>query len=257
MKRNMLAPLIAICVILLGLSVGSFFFTPDRAFSENENRYLQTTPELTADNVLSGKFMTEVENYTSDQILLRDFWTGARSALQRLEGRQDISGTYLGADGRYFAKVTDDTFNWDNYQKNLAAVETFFAANDGKRCTALIVPSPAGVLRDSLPEDAPYYDEDRAFAMLEEHLGTAFADARQAVAGVADPYYHTDHHWTTAGAQAAYHIWAEATGHTAWYRPRTGSAGRCTPRCCCRTACTTRWTTVPTSPSSPPTATGR
>ena len=212
MKRNMLAPLIAICVILLGLSVGSFFFTPDRAFSENENRYLQTTPELTADNVLSGKFMTEVENYTSDQILLRDFWTGARSALQRLEGRQDISGTYLGADGRYFAKVTDDTFNWDSYQKNLAAVETFFTANDGKRCTALIVPSPAGVLRDSLPEDAPYYDEDRAFAMLEEHLGTAFADARQALAGVADPYYHTDHHWTTAGAQAAYGLWAEATG---------------------------------------------
>ena len=92
MKRNMLAPLIAICVILLGLSVGSFFFTPDRAFSENENRYLQTTPELTADNVLSGKFMTEVENYTSDQILLRDFWTGARSALQRLEGRQARPG---------------------------------------------------------------------------------------------------------------------------------------------------------------------
>ena len=30
------------------------------------------------------------------------------------------------------------------------------------------MPSPAGVLRDSLPEDAPYYDEDRAFAMLEE-----------------------------------------------------------------------------------------
>lgn len=125
------------------------------------------------------------------------------------------SGVVGGADGRYFAKVTDDTFNWDSYQKNLAAVETFFAANDGKRCTALIVPSPAGVLRDSLPEDAPYYDEDRAFAMLEEQLGTAFADARQALAGVADPYYHTDHHWTTAGAQAAYHIWAEATGHTA------------------------------------------
>ena len=57
MKRNMLAPLIAICVILLGLSVGSFFFTPDRTFSENENRYLQTTPELTADSVLSGRFI--------------------------------------------------------------------------------------------------------------------------------------------------------------------------------------------------------
>ena len=215
MKRNMLAPLIAICVILLGLSVGSFFFTPDRAFSENENRYLQTTPELTADNVLSGKFMTETENYTSDQILLRDFWTGTRSALQRLEGRQDISGTYLGADGRYFAKVTDDTFDWDNYQKNLTAVEAFFAANSGKACTVLMVPSPAGVLGAELPANAPYYDEDRAFGMLEERLGAAFADARAALAGAADPYYHTDHHWTTAGAQAAYGVWAAATGHTA------------------------------------------
>ncbi len=215
MKRNMLAPLIAICVILLGLSVGSFFFTPDRAFSENENRYLQTTPELTADNVLSGKFMTETENYTSDQILLRDFWTGTRSALQRLEGRQDISGTYLGADGRYFAKVTDDTFDWDNYQKNLTAVEAFFAANSGKACTVLMVPSPAGVLGAELPANAPYYDEDRAFSMLEERLGGTFADTRTALAGAADPYYHTDHHWTTAGAQAAYGVWAAATGHTA------------------------------------------
>lgn len=215
MKRNMLAPLIAICVILLGLSVGSFFFTPDRAFSENENRYLQTTPELTADNVLSGKFMTETENYTSDQILLRDFWTGTRSALQRLEGRQDISGTYLGADGRYFAKVTDDTFDWNNYQKNLTAVEAFFAANSGKACTVLMVPSPAGVLGAELPANAPYYDEDRAFGMLEERLGGTFADTRTALAGAADPYYHTDHHWTTAGAQAAYGVWAAATGHTA------------------------------------------
>ena len=215
MKRNMLAPLIAICVILLGLSVGSFFFTPDRTFSENENRYLQTTPELTADSVLSGRFMTEVENYTSDQILLRDLWTGARSTLQRAEGRQDISGTYLGAEGRYFAKVTDDTFNWSNYEKNLTAVEQFFAANSGKRCTALIAPSPAGMLGEYLPKNAPYYDEDKAFSLLADKLGGTFADTRTALAGVEDPYYHTDHHWTTEGAQSAYHVWAAATGHTA------------------------------------------
>ena len=215
MKRNMPAPLIAICVILLGLSVGSFFFTPDRAFSENENRYLQTTPELTADNVLSGRFMTETENYTSDQILLRDFWTGARSVLQRMEGRQDISGTYLGAEGRLFAKVTDDTFDWANYEKNLTAVETFFAANSGKSCTMLMAPSPAGVLGECLPKNAPYYDEDKAFSLLTDKLGGTLADARTALAGVEDPYYHTDHHWTIEGARAAYGVWAAATGHTA------------------------------------------
>ena len=71
-KRSGIAPLIAIGGILLALSVGSFFLTPDRAFSENENRYLQLTPKLSWDNILSGKFMKDTENYTSDQIILRD-----------------------------------------------------------------------------------------------------------------------------------------------------------------------------------------
>ena len=214
-KRTGLAPLIAISAIILALSAGSFFFTPDRAFSENENRYLQLTPRLTWDNVMSGKFMTDTENYTSDQIILRDVWTAARSLLQRAEGKEDISSTYLGADGRYFAKVTDDSFDWDSLVKNAGYVRDFFDANSGKPCTALIVPSPAGVLRDALPENAPYFDEDRAFTALSDTLGDTLLDSRQTLSAVDDPYYHTDHHWTTMGAQAVYGQWAAATGHTA------------------------------------------
>ena len=86
-KRTGLAPLIAIAVILLGLSVGSFFLTPDRAFSENENRYLQLTPKLSWDTVMSGDFMEDMEEYTSDQIVFRDLWTATRSLLQRAEGK--------------------------------------------------------------------------------------------------------------------------------------------------------------------------
>ena len=52
---------------------------------------------------MSGDFMEDVEDYTSDQIVFRDFWTAARSVLQRAEGKEDISGTYLGADWMYFA----------------------------------------------------------------------------------------------------------------------------------------------------------
>ena len=164
-KRSGIAPLIAIGGILLALSVGSFFLTPDRAFSENENRYLQLTPRLTWDRIMSGDFMEDVEDYTSDQIVFRDFWTAARSVLQRAEGKEDISGTYLGADGRYFAKVTDDSFDWVRLEKNAGYIRDFFAAS-GKPCTALIVPSPAGILRDMLPENAPYFNEDKAFGRL-------------------------------------------------------------------------------------------
>lgn len=211
-KRTCLAPLIAIAVILLGLSVGSFFLTPDRAFSENENRYLQLTPKLSWDTVMSGDFMEDMEEYTSDQIVFRDLWTATRSLLQRAEGKEDISGTYLGAEGRYFAKVTEDSFNRAGLEKNAGYIREFFAAS-GKSCRALIVPSPAGVLRDMLPENAPYYDEAGAFERLDAALGGSLLDVRETLADVEDPYYHTDHHWTTMGAQAAYRRWAEVTGH--------------------------------------------
>ncbi len=211
-KRTGLAPLIAIAVILLGLSVGSFFLTPDRAFSENENRYLQLTPKLSWDTVMSGDFMEDMEEYTSDQIVFRDLWTATRSLLQRAEGKEDISGTYLGAEGRYFAKVTEDSFNRAGLEKNAGYIREFFAAS-GKSCRALIVPSPAGVLRDMLPENAPYYDEAGAFERLDATLGGSLLDVRETLADVEDPYYHTDHHWTTMGAQAAYLRWAEVTGH--------------------------------------------
>lgn len=213
-KRSGIAPLIAIGGTLLALSVGSFFLTPDRAFSENENRYLQLTPRLTWDRIMSGDFMEDVEDYTSDQIVFRDFWTAARSVLQRAEGKEDISGTYLGADGRYFAKVTDDSFDWVRLEKNAGYIRDFFAAS-GKPCTALIVPSPAGILRDMLPENAPYFNEDKAFGRLGDILGSTLLDSRETLSAVDDPYYHTDHHWTTMGAQAAYTLWAQATGHTA------------------------------------------
>ena len=211
-KRTGLAPLIAIAVILLGLSVGSFFLTPDRAFSENENRYLQLTPKLSWDTVMSGDFMENMEEYTSDQIVFRDLWTAMRSLLQRAEGKEDISGTYLGAEGRYFAKVTEDSFNRAGLEKNAGYIREFFAAS-GKSCRAMIVPSPAGVLRDMLPENAPYYDEAGAFERLDAALGGSLLDVRETLADVEDPYYHTDHHWTTMGAQAAYRRWAEVTGH--------------------------------------------
>lgn len=211
-KRTGLAPLIAIAVILLGLSVGSFFLTPDRAFSENENRYLQLTPKLSWDTVMSGDFMEDMEEYTSDQIVFRDLWTATRSLLQRAEGKEDISGTYLGAEGRYFAKVTEDSFNRAGLEKNAGYIREFFAAS-GKSCRAMIVPSPAGVLRDMLPENAPYYDEAGAFERLDAALGGSLLNVRETLADVEDPYYHTDHHWTTMGAQAAYRRWAEVTGH--------------------------------------------
>ena len=225
MRKRELPPLIAIAVILLALSVGSLLL-PDRDFSANENRCLQQAPELTVQRVLSGKFTEEAEKYESDQIALRDFWMGAASTLQRLAGKQDIGGVYLGKDGYLFARLTEDEFDQPAYEKNLRAVTDFFDAHEDLDCRILLAPSPAYVLSELLPANAPMYDAAVRHEQLAEMVGEdRVIDVRAALATVPQPYYRTDHHWTTEGAYAAYGVWCEATGHEARsWTPSTATA---------------------------------
>ena len=218
-EKRELAPLIASAVILLGLTVGSLL-TPDRAFSPNENRYLQQKPELSLRTLFSGDFTAKAEDYTADQIALRDLWTGSRSVMQRAMGYKDISATWLGADGYYFAKVTEDSFDQTNYEKNLTAVAQFFAANADKDCRLLLAPAPAYVLQEKLPKNSGFFDCAARFDTARETVGDTLIEA-DSIRNVADPYYRTDHHWTAQGAYAAYTDWCAATGHTAKDYPLT------------------------------------
>lgn len=214
MKKRELPPLIAIALILLALSVGSFI-APDREISDNENRYLQQSPKLTADRLFSGKFTEEAEKYESDQILLRDFWMGAASTLQRLSGKRDINGVYLGADGYCFARLTEDEFDDAAYEKNLRAVTDFFDAHTDVSCRLLLAPSPGTVLWEKLPAAAPMYDAAPRRELLSTLAGRdRVVDVTDALTAMDEPYYRTDHHWTTAGAQAAYEVWCNSTSHT-------------------------------------------
>ena len=212
MKNKGLIPLLTIAVILVGLSVGSLL-VPDCAFSANENRYLQMAPQISAERIFSGDFSADAEKYTADQIAGRDTWMGIASSVQKLAGKQDINDVYLGKDGYYFAKVTDDTFDNRQFTQNLKAVQSFFGNNAALDCHILMAPSPAAVLQDRLPDKAVMYDADARFDEVKAMLGESVIDVRQVLAAQSEPYYHTDHHWTTTGAYSAYGVWCAATGH--------------------------------------------
>lgn len=221
MKRA-LPPLLAMAVILVGLSVGSLLL-PDSAFSANENRYLKQAPRLTWDALMHGSYTADVETYTADQIALRDVWMGAKSTLQQLTGKQDVGGVWLGEDGYYFAKMTEDDFNRPRYEKNLAAVKAFFDGNADKDCRILLAPTPCVVLYDKLPfglslDNGTVFDVDECYDTLIDLLGQQAIltrwDLREVGGGTQQVYYRTDHHWTTAGARVAYRVWAKETGHT-------------------------------------------
>lgn len=227
-QKRELAPLIAIAVILLGLSIGSLL-APDVAFSANENRYLQLVPEFSLNKLMSGDFTKKMEDYTSDQIVLRDFWTGSRSIMQRAMGYQDIGGVWLGEDGYYFSKVTEDTFDRENYGKNLGYVSEFFAANSDKDCHILLAPTPGSVMFDDLPYGAAFYneifyDDAACYEQLSDTFGDQAILTQEALrqsAAEEQVYYRTDHHWTAQGAYVAYDCWCEATDHAVKEYPLT------------------------------------
>ena len=219
MKRA-LPPLLAMAVILVGLSVGSLLL-PDSAFSANENRYLKQAPRLTWDALMNGSYTADVETYTADQIALRDVWMGAKSTLQQLTGKQDVGGVWLGEDGYYFAKMTEDDFNRPRYEKNLAAVKAFFDGNADKDCRILLAPTPCVVLYDKLPlglslDNGTVFDVDACYDTLIQQFGQQAIltrwDLREVGGGTQQVYYRTDHHWTTAGAYRAYVKIAEKLG---------------------------------------------
>lgn len=181
---------------------------PQNTFSENENRYLQTTPEVSGEAILDGSFQSELDAYMNDQFPFRDMWTAIGSAVKKLTGRKDIGGAFLGKDGYYFEKVTDADIDRARFLRNLRLVDAFAAQHSGAAVTVMPVPSAGTILSDKLPAYAPLYDADALYTLAGQTLqhGT-LVDLRPALTAAAakqQVYYKTDHHWTTAGAAVAY-----------------------------------------------------
>lgn len=73
-----------ITIIVIGIAVFGFslwgIIGKKSDFSESERRVLAKFPELNAETVLSGSFMSDFENYALDQFPMRDVFRGVKSA---------------------------------------------------------------------------------------------------------------------------------------------------------------------------------
>ena len=107
MKKQNIIIILVFGALIFGLGLLGWL-TPDQAFSENENRYLQELPKLSEDTLVSGDFGDEMEDYLSDQFWQRDSWTAARSKMKMLLRNKDIGGVYLCEDGYYIEKITQN-----------------------------------------------------------------------------------------------------------------------------------------------------
>ncbi len=203
-------------VTIFIFSVGGILFKalPQKDFSENENRYLSTFPKLSLEDYMSGDFQEDIEAATADQFICRDFWTGMATNLRKAIGLRDSGDTYIGENGYYFAKTLNSDIKTARYKRNIGFVSIFM--QDAVNSKFMLVPSPATVLHDELPDYAQIYDSDLMYMMAEISAGDGnFIDVRkdlQTAAKTGQVYFKTDHHWTLYGAYTGYENICKAYG---------------------------------------------
>ena len=211
--------------ILLGLSI-LFWILPDRDFSKEENRCLQSVPVFSADALRSGRFLTEVNAYFADQFPLRDIWVGLKGALEVAAGRGENNGILLGRSGqlarRRFSmktnEVATDVYDPAEIRQACEGIERaegnldvpFYVMLTGRNVdvvgSALDYPSDVS--------DALLQEIAQSLSREVQRIDTIPLLKSKAEVGE-EVYFRTDHHWTTRGAYYAYAEAMAAMGRAA------------------------------------------
>ena len=95
--KNIIVVLLAV-VFVFGFTLGGIFL-PDKDISKTERRKLAKFPQVTFNNILSGKFMTDFESYSLDHFPLRDGFRGLKSFVNRKVMLQKDNNGYYSYDG--------------------------------------------------------------------------------------------------------------------------------------------------------------
>ena len=84
---------VLLCVLVINLAL------PKKSFSEKENRVLASFPSFSMSGFTGGRLETQIEDYANDHFMLRDLWVSFRSNFNRLLGKSEQNGVYLGTSG--------------------------------------------------------------------------------------------------------------------------------------------------------------
>ena len=190
-------------VWIFSLFIGLFFLAnlilPDKDFSPNENRALQTFPRFSFSSLADGTFTEKAERYTSDQFALRDRWIELKARLELMQGRQENNGVFL-CDGQQLLepfRSPDQTL----MAKRAAAVNALISQTDVPVMLAL-VPGSAELYSSLLPEGVENHSQRETAECIYSMVEAQAVDLCSALYTHRDEYvfYRTDHHWTSLGA---------------------------------------------------------
>ncbi len=179
-------------LIIFGFSALCIFLPQDE-YSDSERRKLKKFPEFSAEDVISGKFMKDFEDYTPDKFPFRDGFRSIKAFVSlKLFNRSDNNGIY-----EYNGYISESEYplNKDSLTR---ATELFRKINDkylvGKNANVYfsVIPDKNYFLADQGGQLALNYEE-----MLE--ILKSETDYMQYIDIIPlleiEDYYKTDTHW--------------------------------------------------------------
>lgn len=213
----------ALFCAFIGVFLVANAVSPDRTFSEVENRNLEQLPavdfgtpeKLFRDgNFFNGQFMRDFETYTTDQFIGRDAWVDLKARTERALGKKENNNVYFADNDTLITRFDQPAA--DRVTENLNYVNKFVENVDIPVVFSLI-PSQACIWANRLPEGAPNASQTDLMAQAQGAVtGATWADVYTPLMEHKDEdiFYRTDHHWTSLGAYYGYTGLASALGYT-------------------------------------------
>lgn len=189
-------------------------FRRDTRFSQAENRMMAQRPRFTLEAVMSGKYMSDFESYVSDQFFLRNQWISLKLLEDKLLGKRESNGVYLGKKGYLMEKP--DTPDWNRVEKNAQAISAFAQRHGDLPVYMCLVPNAFYVMKSKMPAYAPIRDQQADISRVMEMTGGSvrWIDVVRILEEHSEEplYYKTDHHWKSLGAFYAFQEIAAGMG---------------------------------------------
>lgn len=215
-KKQSWNMILLFCIMIFGFFAATLL-TPQKEYSETENRTLSRRPKLTLSSLLDGSFEEDYESYLTDQFVLRDQWIGLKTDVERLMLQQESKDIYFAEDDYLIEKHTG-TFTAAQAETNIQQLSAFldqYQEKFGGRMSVMIVPNAVSVLSDKLPAWASPYDEKEYLSQVEAVVPEkSWFDVSSVLESHQEEeiFYRTDHHWKTLAAFYTYQAWAEQQG---------------------------------------------
>lgn len=188
------------------LYIGTFFvlniITEDESFSVIENRHLQTFPKITTDNIISAKFMTDVETYVTDQFVFRDKFVEIKSITEQILGKKENNGVYISEKNTLIQKFDEPIY--DNVDKNLNKINEFENLVDADVYVS-VIPTQNDIYEYKLTNGAVLNHHKDLIDYTKSNVSNFISVYDELMEKNTEYlFYGTDHHWTTLGAYYAY-----------------------------------------------------